>query len=199
VLCPAGGDGAAKVRPSKRLRQKPADVNCDDGKMPSGKLTIDASGNLYGTTYYGGEDANLEGGAGVVFKLTRNADKTWAETVLNCELRADGRSIPSSQFHPVRCANDVAVCAGPALNRARTFELLHEVPPCSQNDGTTAVVRRRRIGLSCGVGRQSAGENSVSTDRRRVQQFVVAVTRGSKSQGLRSRSWFCVAVCVVIS
>jgi len=51
--------------------------------MPSGKLTIDASGNLYGTTYYGGEVANLERGAGVVFKLTRNADKTWAETVLH--------------------------------------------------------------------------------------------------------------------
>lgn len=44
--------------------------NCADGDVPNGLLR-DASGNLYGTTFYGGKY-----GAGEVFKLVPNQDKS---------------------------------------------------------------------------------------------------------------------------
>jgi uncharacterized repeat protein (TIGR03803 family) len=46
-----------------------------DGEHPSGPLTIDAAGNLYGTT--------LDGGAlGVVYELSPSGNGVWAETIL---------------------------------------------------------------------------------------------------------------------
>ena len=50
----------------------------NDGKGPfSGSLIFDAAGNLYGTTFEGGEY-----GFGTVFKLTPGANGTWTETLL---------------------------------------------------------------------------------------------------------------------
>ena len=48
-----------------------------DGNLPSSTLVFDAAGNLYGTTVKGGH-----GGYGTVFKLMRNSDGSWKETVL---------------------------------------------------------------------------------------------------------------------
>ncbi len=96
VFCAPAGV-AAHSRAGKGQRAPEGDGNCDDGKMPSGNLLVDARGNLFGTTYRGGEDANYADGGGVVFELTRDhATRTWTETVLykfcsvaNCR---DGRS-----------------------------------------------------------------------------------------------------------
>jgi len=56
-----------------------------DGRLPQGNLVVDAAGNLYGTTVYGG--ANKSGcnrlGCGTVFKLSPPTNGgTWTETVL---------------------------------------------------------------------------------------------------------------------
>jgi uncharacterized repeat protein (TIGR03803 family) len=48
-------------------------------------LTLDAAGNLYGTTYTGGAY-----GYGTVFELTPNADGSWSETVLHSFSGPDG-------------------------------------------------------------------------------------------------------------
>jgi uncharacterized repeat protein (TIGR03803 family) len=58
--------------------------NCADGDGPEGGLIIDASGNLYGTTAFGGfTDNACVGSCGMVFALTPNASRTaWSETVL---------------------------------------------------------------------------------------------------------------------
>jgi len=48
-----------------------------DAGSPYGGLVADSSGNLYGTTYYGGVN-----GFGAVFKLTRNANGGYRERVL---------------------------------------------------------------------------------------------------------------------
>jgi uncharacterized repeat protein (TIGR03803 family) len=50
--------------------------NCADGSSPGG-LVLDASGNLFGTTYAGGAD-----GAGTAFQLTQ-AGGSWTEKVLH--------------------------------------------------------------------------------------------------------------------
>lgn len=52
-----------------------------DGSLPVGTLTIDAKGNLYGVTEYGG-DASGGYGGGTVYEVSPNPDGTWTETVL---------------------------------------------------------------------------------------------------------------------
>ena len=53
-----------------------AKSDCADGEGPF-NLILDAAGNLYGTTLYGGE------GNGVAFELSPQADGTWTEKVLH--------------------------------------------------------------------------------------------------------------------
>ena len=48
--------------------------------MSASGLVMDAVGNLYGTTVFGGADPGLEG---VVFKLTPGPKNQWSETVLH--------------------------------------------------------------------------------------------------------------------
>ena len=53
-------------------------ANGTDGYDPSGSLVLDAAGNLYGTTYWGGPY-----NGGIVFQLTASGDGSWTETVLH--------------------------------------------------------------------------------------------------------------------
>ncbi len=63
-----------------------------DGLAPSGDLVLDAQGNLYGTTFYGGGNGCWESyGCGTVFKLTPNG----AETVLYRFIGYPGGSQPN--------------------------------------------------------------------------------------------------------
>jgi len=63
------------------------DANGKDGNDPTAGLVMDAHGNLYGTTYYGGTGSCSDGngvGCGTVFELsppTRKGGK-WTETIL---------------------------------------------------------------------------------------------------------------------
>jgi uncharacterized repeat protein (TIGR03803 family) len=50
---------------------------------PEAGLTLDAGGNLYGTTYVGGDPNCYAIGCGVVFKLAPNSKGGWRETVLH--------------------------------------------------------------------------------------------------------------------
>jgi hypothetical protein len=56
------------------------------GWYPLANLTMDAAGNLYGTTEYGGSSAFCNGsndGCGIVFKVSPNGSGGWTETVLH--------------------------------------------------------------------------------------------------------------------
>lgn len=53
------------------------DIDSGDGGFPYSGVTMDAAGNLYGTTSAGGTQDN-----GTVYELTPNADGSWSETVL---------------------------------------------------------------------------------------------------------------------
>jgi uncharacterized repeat protein (TIGR03803 family) len=51
-----------------------------DGRYSNAGLVFDASGNLYGTTAFGGADPSS---AGTVFKLTPSLTRKWTETLLH--------------------------------------------------------------------------------------------------------------------
>lgn len=62
-----------------------SEVNCADGEFPVAGLVMDAAGNLYGTTLYGGTQSGCQAGfsgCGITFELSPQIDGTWAETVL---------------------------------------------------------------------------------------------------------------------
>jgi len=56
-------------------------TKCSDGAAPFGDLIFDQTGNLYGTTGYGGLP-KCHGTCGTVFQLTPNSDGSWTESVL---------------------------------------------------------------------------------------------------------------------
>jgi uncharacterized repeat protein (TIGR03803 family) len=52
-------------------------TGCTDGEEPiAGPLVMDASGNIYGTTYFGGDPRLCNGSCGVVFKLAPDGSET---------------------------------------------------------------------------------------------------------------------------
>jgi len=53
-----------------------------DGIYPNSSLTMDAKGNMYGTTYYGGAGESCSGGCGTVYKLTPGKNNTYAQSVI---------------------------------------------------------------------------------------------------------------------
>jgi len=52
------------------------------GYPPSSGLTLDSTGNLYGTTLQGGSKGCEGGGCGAVYQLKRGTDGRWKETIL---------------------------------------------------------------------------------------------------------------------
>ena len=67
-------------------------ANCRDGWQPDGGVIIDSAGDLYGTTWEGGDFscdvANI--GCGVVYKLTRTTNGSWKEKVVHTFEKKDG-------------------------------------------------------------------------------------------------------------
>ena len=62
-----------------------------DGSYPFGGVNLDAAGNLYGTTSFGGAY-----GLGIAFKLSRGAGGDWTETVLDNFGNGSGAAIPAA-------------------------------------------------------------------------------------------------------
>ena len=63
----------------------------NDGAAPQAPVTFDESGNLYGTTTYGGNNA-CPAGCGTVFKLTPTGHRQWKETLIHQFSGTDGAS-----------------------------------------------------------------------------------------------------------
>lgn len=91
-----GGNGGGTPGPGTVFQVTPAGVHTvlynftggADGGEPYKGVTLDAQGNLYGTTVTGG-GGSCEGGCGVVFKLT-NSGGTWTQSVIHAFTGSDG-------------------------------------------------------------------------------------------------------------
>jgi hypothetical protein len=73
-----------------------------DGAQPAGALIADAAGNLYGTTFWGGNNNFSCGGqgCGVVFKMSPPAQgqTTWSESVIYAFPGGSGGAFPSGRI-----------------------------------------------------------------------------------------------------
>lgn len=106
-----------------------------DGRLPSGRLSIDAAGNLYGMTVWGGSISSAcPIGCGVVYKLTPQAGGSWSSqslyafcTLTNCVDGANpiGRVVfdqAGNLYGATQLGGDIADCV--LLNGCGTiFEL----------------------------------------------------------------------------
>ncbi len=98
------------------------EFNGEDGARPSGSLTLDAEGNLYGTTYGGGFNCP-QGGCGTVFKLRRLGNGKWSESVLHKFRGTDGEN-PASNVIFDGAGNLYGTTAqGPLPGYGTVFEL----------------------------------------------------------------------------
>jgi len=67
-----------------------------DGSSPEGTVVLDSKGNIYGTTYSGGNSGCFGSGCGVVFKLSPTSNGGWSETVLHTFTAESTAPIPSA-------------------------------------------------------------------------------------------------------
>jgi uncharacterized repeat protein (TIGR03803 family) len=57
--------------------------NGNDGVHAYGGVIFDATGNLYGTTYNGGNSTACTNGCGIVYELVHGVDGSWSEKILH--------------------------------------------------------------------------------------------------------------------
>jgi uncharacterized repeat protein (TIGR03803 family) len=115
--------------------------NCADGQAPNGNLLMDATGNFYGTTFWGGSK-----NYGTIFKMTYDSKfKSWTENIAynfcsasNC---ADG-SLPEAGLTMDSKGNLFGTTAsgghgtynGTVFELGKTYSVLYEF--CSKSDCT---------------------------------------------------------------
>jgi len=87
TACSGGCGVAFRLRPDGDIWVQSVMVNFNgtNGSYPGGNLSIDASGNLYGTTQLGGAK-----GFGTVFELTPTSSNTWRQHLLHAFTDANG-------------------------------------------------------------------------------------------------------------
>lgn len=96
-----------------------------DGAAPVASLILDQSGNLYGTTEYGGTIGCTSGyGCGVVFKLTPS-NGTWSEALLHTFTGGNDGAYPTASLLFDQSGNLYSTTSsGGSLNNGTVFALL---------------------------------------------------------------------------
>lgn len=108
--------------------------NTTTGDLPNSTLVMDSKGNMYGTTLFGGNTKLCNGeGCGTVFKLKKNADHSWTESVLHELNRTDGWETAGPIAFDSLGNLYAAATAGGINGGGTIFELLpRPTPPWSE-------------------------------------------------------------------
>ncbi len=70
-----------------------------DGQAPAGQVILDAEGNLYGTTFYGGSSVlACDEGCGIVFELSPTSSGPWTESILYTFTNKGDGAIPAGHL-----------------------------------------------------------------------------------------------------
>lgn len=93
------------------------------GSQPSGGVVIDASGNLYGTTYFGGGSTACNAGCGVVYELAVKSGGGWTYKVLHDFYNNDGGNPSGSVTLDARGNVYGATSQGGAYNAGVVYRL----------------------------------------------------------------------------
>jgi uncharacterized repeat protein (TIGR03803 family) len=79
--CTADGCGTVfRLSPNKNGTWKETTLHvfsAAEGNFPSSSLSMDGAGNLYGTTYAGGDYTNCLNGCGTIYRLSPQSNGTW--------------------------------------------------------------------------------------------------------------------------
>ena len=95
-----------------------------DGENPAAGVVFDSSGNLYGTTFYGGT-----GEVGTVFKLAPSKTGSWTETVIHTFGKTGDGAYPSGGLLVDKDGNLFGTTSGGGSYHGVVFELS---PPVGQ-------------------------------------------------------------------
>lgn len=105
-----------------------------DGASPTGRLILDASGNLYGTAVNGGDLTTCSGfGCGTVFRLTPTSKGGWRESVLHTFSGGADGAYPygglafdrtGSLYGTAYYGGDLTACAGAGCGNV--FKVTHQ-------------------------------------------------------------------------
>lgn len=109
--------------------------NAATGHGPENGVIFDAAGNLYGTTFEGGNEAcnNLEFGCGVVFEMSPKANGTWSYNVIYEFTGGSDGLHPSTQLVFDGVGNLYGATFGPSQTNA-SYGTVYELSP--NGDGT---------------------------------------------------------------
>jgi uncharacterized repeat protein (TIGR03803 family) len=110
--------------------------NALDGYAPRADLTLDAAGNLYGTTEHGG--AYEIGVGGTVFKLALSANGAWSETVLHSfNVRTKDGAAPHARLIFDKAGNLYGTTAGGGIYGVGT---VFRLTPSANGEWTETVL-----------------------------------------------------------
>ena len=130
----------------------------NDGASSEAPLIFDRSGNLYGTTAYGGDPSctgNIPG-CGTVFELSPGSDGTWTETVLYTFSGPDGASPDAGLIFDIAGNLYGTTSTGGDTGGGSVFELS---PPTQSGGAWTETVLYNFCSLAnCADGEDPAGQ-----------------------------------------
>lgn len=95
-----------------------------DGRTPAGTLALDQSGNVYGSTWYGGSND-----LGVVFQLSATSNGTWKETLLHSFTGCQDGGIPNGVVADAKGAIYVTAQRGGVACGINGYGVILELSP----------------------------------------------------------------------
>lgn len=117
-----------------------------DGNYPNGGLVLDASGNLYGTTWLGGTSTLCQNGCGTAFRLTPSGSETILHSFTNKYKKTSDGAYPNGSLLLDAQGNLYGTTYfGGAANKGTVFKLTPAGAEILLYSLQTTAIHRREI------------------------------------------------------